>query len=34
MGIPVTITKEVIAKACRREAEGSIEENQNSLTSP
>jgi len=34
MGIPVTITKEVIARECRGDAEGSIEENLNSQTSP
>jgi len=33
MGIPVTITEETIAKACRREAEGSFEENLDSKTS-
>jgi len=32
MGIPVTITEEVIARACRRDVEGSIEENMNSVT--
>jgi len=34
MGIHVAISKETIAKACRREAEGSFEENLNSKTSP
>jgi len=34
MGILVTITEEVIARACRRDDEGSIEENLNSITSP
>jgi len=34
MGIPVTITEKVIARACRREAKGSIEENLNNLTCP
>jgi len=34
MGIPITIIEEVIARACKREAEGSIEENLNSQTSP
>jgi len=34
MEIPVNITEEVTARAWRREAEGSIEENLNSLTSP
>jgi len=34
LGIPVFITKESIAKACRREAEGSFEENLDNMTSP
>jgi len=34
MEIPVTITEEVIARACRRDDEGYIEENLNSITSP
>jgi len=34
MGILVTITEEVIARACIREVEGSIEENLNSKTRP
>jgi len=34
MGIPVFITKESIAKACKREAEGSFEENMDNKTSP
>jgi len=34
MGILVTITEEIITRACRRDAEGSIEENLNSKTSP
>jgi len=34
MGIYVTITEEVIARACRRATEGSIEENMNNVTSP
>jgi len=34
MGISVTITEETIAKACRREADRSFEENLDSKTSP
>jgi len=34
MGIPVSITEEVIARACRRKAEGSYEENLDNKTSP
>ena len=34
MGIPVSISKDTIAKACRRIAEGSFEENLDNKTSP
>jgi len=34
MGIPVFITEESIAKACRREVVGSFEENLDNKTSP
>jgi len=34
MGIPVTITKEVSARACRRDDEGSFKENLNGKISP
>jgi hypothetical protein len=34
MGIPVSISEDTIAKACRREAEGSFEENLDNKTSP
>ena len=34
MGILVSITKEVIARVCRRKAEGSYEENLDNKTSP
>jgi len=34
MGIPVFITEETIPRACRRDVEGSFEENLNSKTNP